>query len=523
MTHQTNTPNVPPQTREFGERPTTSYPAYVDRWAIIVGISRYEHERLNLKYADRDAEELATLLQTPSGGGFEAEHIVKLINEQATTQNVNRALRTFLKRPAKEDIVLIYFACHGASDPDRPDIVYLLTYDTDPVDVSGTALPMREIDLSLRENLLAERVVIIADTCHSAAIDGGIGRRGADNSTALVNRYLQQVSEAKKGIALLTSAAASQTSLEDARWGGGHGVFTHFLLEGMRGAADNPRDGVVAVGELFEYVRKQVRLATADQQHPSIGTNPFDRSLPMAITAGISAQEQYQLGCQLYELGRRLDDKICFHSAVRYLGEALRLARVTKVDFPEAHLQLGFTLLALGDSASAIQAFTEARSQDKGNNLPEVLFYLGIARAKQGEYPEAVKSFVAFLNKYPEDVNAAWVREYVEWLRGVQTSKKYALLIGINTYASPSIMNLKGCLEDVRLMKETLMQRFGFQDPDIQVITESSATRQIITDAFQDLCSRATRHDTVIIHYRGCINKLIHLAAISAQTWHLLS
>jgi len=134
-----------PQGRELYAAPQLTYPAYVDRWAIVVGISRYQHERLNLKYAHRDAEELYKLLQTPSGGGFEADHIVKLIDEEATTAKVTRALRSFLKKPAKEDIVLIYFACHGSPDLDRPGIVYLLTHDTDPEDISGTALPMREI------------------------------------------------------------------------------------------------------------------------------------------------------------------------------------------------------------------------------------------------------------------------------------------------------------------------------------------------------------------------------------------
>jgi uncharacterized caspase-like protein len=500
MTYESNTPNVPPQTREFGERPTMSYPAYVDRWAIIVGISRYEHERLNLKYADRDAEELSKLLQTPSGGGFEAEHIVKLINEEATTKNVTRALRSFLKRPAKEDIVLIYFACHGAPDPERLDILYLLTHDTDPKDVSGTALPMREINQSLQENLKAERVVIIADTCHSAAIGEG---RGVDNSAALVNRYLQQVSETKKGIALLTSAAASETSLEGAQWGGGHGVFTHFVLEGMRGAADNPRDGVVAVRELFEYVRKQVQLATDNQQHPNIGNNSFDPNLPMAITGGISAQEQYQLGCQLYELGRRLDDKICFHSAVRYLYEALRLARVTKVDFPEAQLQLGLTLLALGDSAQAIQAFAEARAQDKANNLPEVLFYLGVARAKQGDYEAATQVLTHFLEVHPQDERAAWVDEYVTWIEKPKSGRKYALLIGINEYSDPRIPDLAGCLEDIRLMKEVLIRKFGFRDEDFHILTDSAATRQNIINEFQDLAVNHAQYDTVLIHFSG--------------------
>jgi len=298
----------------------TSYATYVDRWAIVVGISKYRHENLNLKYADRDAEALYELLLTPSGGGFEKEHIVKLVNEEATTANITRALRSFLKKPAQEDIVLIYFACHGAPDIDRPGIVYLLTHDVDPKDISGTALPMREIDLSLRENLLAERAIILADTCHSAAIGGGIGRRDAGNNTAVVNSYLREVSKTRGGVALLTSAEANEVSFEDAKWGDGHGVFTHYLLEGMKGAADrSPKNGVVTVGELFEYVRENVQRATENKQHPCVGTNSYDRNLPVAITAGISAQEHYELGCQLYQIGLKLDDKYCFESASRHL------------------------------------------------------------------------------------------------------------------------------------------------------------------------------------------------------------
>ena len=97
---------------------------------------------------------------------------------------------------------------------------------------------MREIDLSLRENLLAERIVIIADTCHSASIGGSIIRRSAIDDARVINAYLQKVSEAKEGVALLTSAEASDTSQEDQKWGRGHGVLTYFLLKGMKGEAD---------------------------------------------------------------------------------------------------------------------------------------------------------------------------------------------------------------------------------------------------------------------------------------------
>ncbi|MCB0122163.1 MAG: caspase family protein, partial [Caldilineaceae bacterium] len=254
---------------------STQYPEFVDRWAIVVGISRYQHQAMNLRFAHRDAEKLCELIQTPSGGAFAQDHIIKLIDEEATTANITRALRSFLKKPASEDIVLIYFACHGAPDPDRPDIVYLLTHDTVPTDISGTALPMREIDLCLRENLQAERVILIADTCHSAAIGGKIGRRSAVDDSAEVLRYLREVGNTKPGLALLTSARANETSQEGEQWNGGHGVFTHYLLEGMRGAA--AQDGVVRIGELFDYVCDQVEQATDNRQHPSVGTNSFDQ------------------------------------------------------------------------------------------------------------------------------------------------------------------------------------------------------------------------------------------------------
>lgn len=402
------------QSRRLGVGVPLSYATYVDRWAIVVGISKYKDERLNLKYADRDAEELVKVLESPSGGAFEKERIVKLVNEEATTANITRALRSFLKKPAKDDIVLIYFACHGAPDLDRPGIVYLLTHDTDPKDISGTALPMREINLSLQENLLAERIIILADTCHSAAIGGGIAHRDGSDNSNVVNSYLREVSKSKGGIALLTSAEANEVSFEDKKWGGGHGVFTYYLLEGMQGAADQkPRNGIVTVGELFDYVRDNVQRATDNQQHPCIGTNNYDRNLPVAITAGISAQEHYELGCQLYQLGLKLDDKYCFESASRHLQEAINLARAAGKKFSEAYLHLGLALMALDRLLLAIEAFTNAVKAD----INDAAYYLGIAYLKQHESEKAVQAFESFLIKQPDSDKVASVRDLISWLK----------------------------------------------------------------------------------------------------------
>ena len=472
-----------------------SYPTYVDRWAIVVGISQYKDQRLNLKYADRDAEELFKLIQTPSGGGFETDHIIKLTNSEATTAKITRALRSFLKKPAGEDIVLIYFACHGAPDLDRPGIVYLLTHDTDPTDISGTALPMREIDMSLKENLLAERVIIIADTCHSAAIGAGIGRRNTVDTTKVVNRYLKEVSEARRGIALLTSAENDEVSFEDAKWGGGHGVFTYYLLEGMRGAADyKPRNGVVTVGELFEYVRENVQRATGNQQHPCIGTNSYDRNLPIAITAGISAREHYELGYQLYQLGLLLDDQHCFESASRHLKEAVRFA---EGGYPEASLQLGLSLMVAGKLSQAIKEFNAAM---KLNTLPDAAYYLGIAYAKHREYEKAVQTLESFLSQQPNDDKVAWVRELATWVAGQATVTRHALLIGISEYSDSKIHSLRGPINDVEKMSQVLREKYVF---NITTLTDAAATRQGIIDAFHQLQQKVKPDDVVVIYYSG--------------------
>jgi hypothetical protein len=78
-----------------------------------------------------------------------------------------------------------------------------------------------------------------------------VGRRGSGNEAAAINAYLERVSQVHEGVAVLTSAESSETAREGKQWGGGHGVFTHFLLQGLQGEADGygpPKDGVVSVG-----------------------------------------------------------------------------------------------------------------------------------------------------------------------------------------------------------------------------------------------------------------------------------
>jgi hypothetical protein len=70
-------------------------------------------------------------------------------------------------------------------------------------------------------------------------------------------------------------------------------------------------------------------------------------------------------------------------------------------------------------------------------------------------------------------------------------SKRHALLIGINDYSSKDLPDLRGAVNDVRLLKRLLMTTYGFSEQDITVVADSEATREGILRELEKLASRA--------------------------------
>jgi hypothetical protein len=241
------------------------------KYALVVGISKFASHTggLNdLRYADADAQAVARFLQTPAGGRFPADKILLLVNEQATLAALQRAMKDFVLQAGPEDLLLIFLATHGSPDPFAPQNLYFLTYDTNVDRMADTAFAMKEFKRLLDNNVRTRRMVLFVDTCHSAGLTGSRGEssRGLENN--LINLYAEKLLYQEEGKAVITSSDVNESSQESPRWGGGHGVFTYFLLEGMRGMADSNVDLVVTVGELFRYVRQRVRLDTEYRQNP---------------------------------------------------------------------------------------------------------------------------------------------------------------------------------------------------------------------------------------------------------------
>jgi hypothetical protein len=242
--------------------------AGADKFAVVVGIARYSDSSggvTSLQFADRDAQDFRDFLISPDGGSFPKDNIRLLLNEDATAQNVRSALFTFLTKAQPQDEVVLYIAGHGAPDPNDPRNLYLLTYDTKLDDMGGTAFPMYQLQDVFARVIKAKRVVTFADTCHSYGFSGASAHGKKSNN--LVNQYLSHFAN-DSDRAVITASDISQLSYESDKWGGGHGVFTFFLLKGLHGEADANRDGTVTAGELFAYIHDAVDKATEGNQSP---------------------------------------------------------------------------------------------------------------------------------------------------------------------------------------------------------------------------------------------------------------
>ncbi len=280
----TITASAPTKSRQLDVKEIRSGGALDGRgklWAVVIGVSTYKNlaPKDQLEFAHRDASDFADFLRSPNGGGFPSNQLMLLTNQTATLSAMRSALGTTLPRMVEpDDMVIIFFAGHGVVEGAIDG--YLLAHDSDPQNLYATALQLSELNRIVTERVKARSVILITDACHSGRL--GWAARSTGESSILVNRYLDDVGRNGKGIIRLLASRADQLSYEDKRFGGGHGVFTWFLLEALRGKGDADADGFVRMGELLDYLSETVPKATQSLQHPR-AVGDIDRRLPLSV------------------------------------------------------------------------------------------------------------------------------------------------------------------------------------------------------------------------------------------------
>lgn len=236
-------------------------------WGVVIGINQYKHFP-HLKYAVNDAREFYKYLIEMNR--IPKDHIILVLDDNATLERLRSLLGTQLRQKAgKNDMVIIYFAGHGATEvePSSPDgdglEKYILPYNADPKDLYATAMPMNEI-ARIFQRIPSEKVIFISDTCYSGA-SGGRTIQTFGLRATLSGAFLDRLSQGK-GRIILTASDANELSIEKDELG--HGVFTYYLLEALRGKGDLDGDKLITVDEVHRYVSIKVPQATDQKQHP---------------------------------------------------------------------------------------------------------------------------------------------------------------------------------------------------------------------------------------------------------------
>jgi len=225
-------------------------------YALIIGVATYYHIRPLTKTATDARDLYDTLLQN----GYSSSNVALLLDEQVTKVAISDKLDWLARRAGPNDTVVIFFSGHGAQLvggfwPGE----YLCPVEAALDKVKDTFISDEEFTTALRA-IHAGRLVVFLDACHA----GGVGEPKdpavqvkAGLSEAAYARFLAQ------GRVIIASCKPDEVSYELPEMR--NSLFTHYLLEGLRGRAARP-DGTVWITNLFGYVYEQV--SQHNLQHP---------------------------------------------------------------------------------------------------------------------------------------------------------------------------------------------------------------------------------------------------------------
>ena len=250
-------------------------------YALLIGITRYKAPELNLQYAAADATLISEFQRSPRGG-VPSENILLLTDGEATSLKIRRGLQDLKRRSSKNDTIVILIAGRGTVELTGSRTAFILSYDSDPQDLKGTALAVGELQAFVAEQLQSvARVILFLDVCRSGSISA--------SSTAGMSRSLEALGAAPGKLFGFLATTPNQVSIEGPGFGGGHGVFGYYLVKGMQGEADTNADGFVGADELVSYVAAQVQKATGRRQRPrEFGTYEKEMRLSDLSKPGIS-------------------------------------------------------------------------------------------------------------------------------------------------------------------------------------------------------------------------------------------
>ncbi|MGK7893531.1 MAG: caspase family protein [Xenococcus sp. (in: cyanobacteria)] len=256
-------------------------------WILLVGINQYDDRELpSLRYSALDCQGLGEALSEATENTRELILHHDFAERKPELATVRNSLKEIVASARSGDTILFYFSGHGLLDPITQQ-VYLCLADTQKKELTTTGFSLKDI-LRLLGNCRASQQLIWLDACHS----GGMTLRGTSkislpNPTSQLVKVLRRKAEKSQGFYALLSCDHSQQSWEFPELG--HGVFTYYLMRGLRGEAADAQ-GIIEADSLYQYVyhqtlryidRSNQQIRLINQQKSNRGERQLQSEYPL--------------------------------------------------------------------------------------------------------------------------------------------------------------------------------------------------------------------------------------------------
>lgn len=237
----------------------------VKMFAVVIGVSDYT-VMPRLKYTDDDAYQIYAFLKSPEGGALPDDQIRILIDESATQATIEGTMREVFGKADENDVIMLYFSGHGLKGSFLP-----IDYNGKEHKISHSTI------LSILEESPAKHKLCIADACHSGSITAMRSKTAVDRT---IKTFYDAFKITEGGTALFLSSKSDEISLESN--GLRQGIFSHFLIRGMKGEADSNLDKIITVQELYRFVSDNVTDFTGAFQSPLL-KGDYDKNMPVGV------------------------------------------------------------------------------------------------------------------------------------------------------------------------------------------------------------------------------------------------
>jgi Caspase domain len=241
---------------------------YPENYAVIVAIDDYDRRNDKKRRGPTGFRSLGTMLSNAEAlkdtlikQGFESDHIFTLFDEEATSENIEMLLTEFWTggKYADASRLVVYLGGHGGVDDGNG---FFVTYDYDPSRPSTHSILMSDFVGRQFSQIKAHHVFVAIDACNAGlAIPGAKTQGGSTDAEkfAVLANIRAAVSDPARD--LLVAGTSDQSAVEEEKTGG---LFTEALLDGLKGAADKSKTGVINFTELGDYVRSMVIARAAE-------------------------------------------------------------------------------------------------------------------------------------------------------------------------------------------------------------------------------------------------------------------